>query len=159
MWELDHDEGWAPKNWCFWTVVLEKAPESPLDCKEIQPVHPKGDQSWVSIGRAGAKLKLPVLWAPAGKSWLTGKDPDAAKTGSRSRRRWQRKGWLHGITVSVDMSLSKLQVMVKDREAWHAAVRGLSKSQTWLSEWTTVAPVCLRKCCSFVSEWQFLQTQ
>ena len=77
MWELDCEEGWAPKNWCFWPVVLEKTLESPLDCKEIQPVHPKGDQSWVFIGRTDAKAETPVLWPPDGKNWLIWKDPDA----------------------------------------------------------------------------------
>ena len=79
MWELDYKESWAPENWCFWTVVLEKTLESPLDCKEIQPVHPKGDQSWVFIGRTDAEAETPVLWPPDKKSWLTGKDPDAGK--------------------------------------------------------------------------------
>ena len=86
MWELDCEESWAPKNWYFWTVVLEKTLESPLDCKEIQPVHPKGDQSWVFIGRTNAKAETPILWPPHAKSWLIGKDPDA-------RRYWgQEKG-------------------------------------------------------------------
>ena len=79
MWELDHKESWVPKNWCFWTVVLEKTLESPLDCKEIQPVHPKGDQSWVFIGRTDAEAETPILWPPDVKNWLIGKDPDAGK--------------------------------------------------------------------------------
>ena len=79
MWELDCEESWAPKNWCFWTVVLEKTLESPVDCKEIQPVHPKGDQSWVFIGRTDAEAETPVLWPPHAKSWLIGKDPDAGR--------------------------------------------------------------------------------
>ena len=79
MWELDYKESWAQKNWCFWTVVLEKTLESPLDCKEIQPVHPKGDESWVFIGRTDVEGETPILWPPDGKSWLTGKDPDAGK--------------------------------------------------------------------------------
>ena len=78
-WELDYKESWAPKNWCFWTVVLEKTLESPLNCKEIQPVHPKGDQSWVFIGRTDAEAETPVLWPPDAKSWLIGKDSDAGK--------------------------------------------------------------------------------
>ena len=79
MWELDYKESWAPKNWCFWIVVLEKTLESPLDCKEIQPVHPKGDQSWVLTGRTDVEAKTLILWPPDAKSWLTGKDPDAGK--------------------------------------------------------------------------------
>ena len=79
MWELDYKESWAPKNWCFWTVVLEKTLESPLDSKEIQQIHPKGDQSWVFIGRTDAEAETPILWPPDGKSWLTGKNPDAGK--------------------------------------------------------------------------------
>ena len=79
MWELDYEESWAPKNWCFWTVVLEKTFESPLDCKKIQPVHPKGDQSWLFFGRTDAKAETPILWPPDAKNWLTGKDPDAGK--------------------------------------------------------------------------------
>ena len=77
MWELDHKEGWAPKNWCFWTVVLEKTLESPLDWKEIKPVNPKGNQCWIFIGRTDAEAEAPIIWPPDGKSWLTGKDPDA----------------------------------------------------------------------------------
>ena len=80
MWGLDYKESWAPKNWCFWTVVLEKTLESPLDCKEIQPVHPKGDQSWVFTGRTDAEAETPVLWPPDVKSWLTGKDPELDTT-------------------------------------------------------------------------------
>ena len=79
MWELDSEEGWALKNWCFWTVVLEKTLESPLDCKEIQPVHCKGDQSWVFTGRTDVEAETPILWPPDAKSWLIGKDPDAGK--------------------------------------------------------------------------------
>ena len=79
MWELDYKESWALKNWCFWTVVLEKTFENPLDWKEIQPVYPKGDQSWVFIGRTDVELKLQILWPPHAKSWLTGKDPHAGR--------------------------------------------------------------------------------
>ena len=78
-WELDHKESWVPKNWCFWTVVLEKTLESPLDCKEIQPVHPKGNQSWIFNGRTDAEAEAPILWPPDGKKWLIGKDPDGGK--------------------------------------------------------------------------------
>ena len=87
MWELDYKESWVPKDWCFWTVVLEKTLESPLDCKEIQPVHPKGDQSWVFIGGTDVEAETPILWPPDAKSWLIWKDPDAGKDW-----RWEEKG-------------------------------------------------------------------
>ena len=100
MWELDYEESWVQKNWCFWTVVLEKTLESPLDCKEIQPVHPKGDQSWVFNGRTDAEAEIPILWPPDVKNWLVGKDPDAGKDW-----RWKEKGddkdemvgWYHQV--------------------------------------------------------------
>ena len=98
MWELDCEEGWALKNWCFWTVVLEKTLESPLDYKEIQPVHPKGDQSWVFIGRTDAKAETPILWPPDAKSWLIWKIMMLGKIEGRRRRGWQRMRWLYGIT-------------------------------------------------------------
>ena len=110
MWDLDCEESWAPKNWCFWTVVLEKTLESPLDCKEIQPVHPKGDQSWVFTGRTDVEAETPVLWPPDVKSWLIGKDPDAGRDRGRRRRGRQRMRWLDGITDSMGMGLSKLGV-------------------------------------------------
>ena len=134
MWELDHQEVWAPRNWCFWIVVLEKTLESALDCKEVQPVHPKGNQFLIFIGRIDAEA--PTLWPLDAKNWLIGKDPDAGKDWEQEEKGQQRRKWLNGITYSMDMSLSKLQELVIDIEARHAAIHGVTKSWTWLRDWT-----------------------
>ena len=133
-------ESWALKNWCFWTVMLEKTLKSSLDFKEIQPVHPKENQSWIFIGRTDVEADAPILWPPDAKNWLIWKDPDPGKDWSGEEKgstedeivRWLH--WLNG------RSLSKLQELVLDREAWHAAVHGVTKSWPWestLTDWLT----------------------
>ena len=135
-WELDYKERWVPKNWCFWTVVLEKSLESPLDCKEIQPVHSKGDQSWLFIGRTDAEAETPILWPPHAKSWLSGKDPDAGRDWGQEDKgatEDEMAGWHHWLDGCESEWTREL---VMDREAWRAAVHGVAKSPTWLSYWT-----------------------
>ena len=144
MWELDYEESWELKNWCFWTVVLEKALEKPLDCKEIQPVHLKGDQSWVFIGRTDVEAETPILWPPDEKNWFPGKDPDVGKDWEQEEKgttedemgRWHH--WLHGH------ELCKLRELVIDREAWCAAIRGVTKSRRCLNDCTELITTLMK---------------
>ena len=150
MWELDYKESWVPKNWCFWNVVLEKTLESPLDCKKIQPVHHKGNESWVFIGRTDVEAKTPILWPPDVKNWLIGKNPDAGKDWKQRRRGWQRMRWLDGITDSVTW------VWVNSGSWWWTGGFGVLQSMglqrighDWASElnWTLYNSYCFELLC------------
>ena len=136
MWELYYKGSWVMKNWCFWTVVLEKTLESPLDCKVIQAVHPKGNQSWVFTGRTDAEAETPILWPPDAKNRLIWKDPDAGKDWSQEEKRTtenEMAGWHHQWDQHEFEQVPGSWWFY--REAWCAAVHGVAKSQTWLSDW------------------------
>ena len=134
---INHKEVWVPKNWCFPIWVLEKTPESPLDSKEIKSVNPEGNQSWIFTGRTDAEAL--ILWPSDAKSWLSGKILMLGKIESKRKSGQQRIRWLYSITDSMDMNISKFQEIVEERGAWHVAVPGVTKSQIWLSDWSTTA--------------------
>ena len=145
MWELDLKEGWAPKNWCFWTVVLEKTLESPLDIKEIKPVNTKINQCWIFIGRTDAEAEAPILWPPDAKSWLIRKDSDA-------RKDWRKeeKGTTEGEMVGWHHQLNghEFEQAPGDGDGQGSLVcysHGVAKSQIWLSDWTELSPLSQRK--------------
>ena len=135
IWELDCKESWALKNQCFWTVVLERTLESPLDFKEIQPVHSEGDKPWIVFGRTDAEAEIPVLWPPDAKNWLIGKDPDAGKDWRQEEKGTtedEMVGWHHRLNGR----LNELRELVMHGETWRAAIHGVAKSRTRLSKWT-----------------------
>ena len=138
MWELNHKEGWAPKNWCFWTVLLEKTPESPLDCKEIKPVDPKESQPWIFIGRTEAEAEAPILWPPDAKSWLVGKDPDAGKDWGQEKK--GKTGWDSWMASATQWTW----IWANSRKQWKTGkLRVLQsmalQSPTQLRDWKTTA--------------------
>ena len=143
MWELGHKESWALKNWCFWTVVLEKTLERPLDFKEIKAVNTKGNQSWIFIGRTDPEAEAQYFGHLMQRADSLEKTLMLGKIEGRRKRGRQRMRWLAGITDSIYMSLSKLWEMVKKRKAWHASVHGVTKSWTRRSDWTAATVVCL----------------
>ena len=148
MWGLDCKERWVPKNCCFWTVVLEKTLESPLDCKEIKPVHPEGNQSWRVIGRTDAKAETPILWLPDAKNWLIRKDPDAGKYWRQEEKGTtedEMVGWHHQLNGH---EFEQAPGVVDGQESLACCSPWGSQSQTWLSDWTELLY-------PFIHQWIF----
>ena len=139
MWKLDHKEGWAPKNWYFQIVVLEKTLENPLDSKEIKPVNPKGNEPWIFIGRTDTEADGPILWPSDVKSWHIGKDPDAGKDWKWTEKGMTEDEMVRCIIDSMATTLNKPREIVEDRGGWSAAVPEVAKSWTWLGNWRTTA--------------------
>ena len=135
MWELDYKESWLPKKWCFWTVVLEGTLESPLGCKEIQPVPPEGNQSWIFIGRTDAEAETLILCNLMRRTDSLEKTLMLGKIEGMRIREWQRMRWLDGIIDTTDMSLSRLRELVMEREAWSVAVHGIARRCTRMWDW------------------------
>ena len=155
IWELDHKEGWRMKNWCFWIVMLEKTLESPLNCKEIKPVNPKGNQSWMFIGRTDAEAEAPIIWPPDAESWLFGKKRRWCWERLKKRRRgWQRMRWLDSIANLMDMNLSKFLETGEDRRDCYTAVHVVAKSQTQLGD-LTINNKCEVSLCHRLTVWLF----
>ena len=144
MWELDHKKGWVPNNWCFWTVVLEKTIESPLDCKEIQPVHPKGDQCWVFIGRTDVEAETPILWPPDLESWLIGKDSDAGKDWGQEERGmtedeivwWHH--WHNGYGFGWSLGVGDGQGGLECCSSWGRKESDTTEWLNWTDVWWTL---------------------
>ena len=145
MWELDHKESWAPKNWCFWTVVLEKALESPLDNKEIQPIHPKGNQSWIFIGRTDAEAEALIIWSPDVKNWLIGKDPDAGKDWRQEEKGTtedEMVGWHHWLNGHESPAVGDGQGRLACSSPWGHKESGMTEWANWTELRTWFRP-CL----------------
>ena len=164
MWELDSEESWALKNWCFWTVVLEKTLESPLDCKEIQPVHPNGDKCWVFIGRTDAEAETPVLWPPHVKSWLIGKDPDAGSNWGQDEKGtpedemtgWHH--WLNGHEFGWTLGVGDGQGGLACCDSWGHKESDMTETLHW-TEWIEISKFTPHPHTLFIflhSTWHFV---
>ena len=150
MWELDCEESWALKNWCFWTVLLEKTLKSPLECREIQPVHPKGDQSWVFIGRTDTKAETPILWPPHAKSWLIGKDPDAGRDWGQEKGMTEDKmagwhHWLDGHESEWTPGVGDGQGGLACCDLWGSKMLDMTEWLNWLTDWPDLLELTPKK--------------